>query len=253
MTTTTVTRTLPSVATVSVATLPTHSEQSICDIVCDFFQENIKDVARGIGHGFAWTARAFPHNGVYSSISRTAGDIGNFANFAELPKRAATVASNINAFVTKPSVQTGRDVVSGVADVIDASCDGISLSANWIPFTPQVLKNVNILSCGAAFVGCGNSAVQQVQKISQQKEVDKGKTALYLINMARDVSYVAFGAFGVLSMGLSMPLAPWVCLACLTSGLLFTVGGHFFERIVNPEKKHFDKDRIIANLIAQSV
>jgi phosphate/sulfate permease len=48
-------------------------------------------------------------------------------------------------------------------------------------------------------------------------------------------------------------VAPWVILTCLTSGLAFTISSFFYERIVNPEGKHDDLAKVMANQKAQHI
>src|SRR5262249_20339857 len=93
----------------------------------------------------------------------------------------------------------------------------------------------------AATIGfAGNSFVEQIQHIASTKGIDPKKTMFHLINIARDVSYFALGVMGFGFIITATPLVPWMIVACLTSGLTFSIGGYFYERIYDPEHKGKD-------------
>lgn len=246
----------PATTTAPTLALPYKSNY---EIAISFFKEKAKDLAKAINYGFGWAAQVYPNNPTLPSVSKGAKDVKNFLSTTEIPEKADKTVASVRQFFAAPSVATGRNVLKEGTGLINSTCDGIDFSSNWLTIPSQVMKGLSLVNYGATFLGAGNSAIEQAEsincearKLREGKACNEQKIHLNMINIARDVSYVALAVLGILSIAFGVAVAPWVFLACLTSGLLFTIGGYFYERMVDPEKKHFDKDKMIAQLQARA-
>jgi len=237
--------------------LPSVKYKSNYEIVTTFFKEKAKDVAKVISYGCGWAAQVHPANTTLSSASKGTKNVKNFISAAEVPEKVRKTGDSVRAFLAKPSVATGRNVLKEATGLVNSTCDGIDFSSNWLAIPPKALNGVSLVNSGATFLGCGNSAIEQAESINKEarniregKEFNEKLIHLNMINIARDVSYVAVGVLGILVAGFGVAIAPWAFLAVLTSGLFFTTVGYFHERIVDPEKKNYDKDQMIKDQVA---
>ena len=79
------------------------------------------------------------------------------------------------------------------------------------------------------------------------------QVVFYLMNLARDVSYLALGIIGLSFILTATPIAALPIVTCLTSGLTFTIGGYFYERIFDPENKgkNLKPETVVENYVNQ--
>jgi predicted membrane channel-forming protein YqfA (hemolysin III family) len=105
------------------------------------------------------------------------------------------------------------------------------------------------IGLAATLSGACIGASEQVQNIASTKANEINKNTFYIINLARDVSYVAFGALAFLSMGGLITIAPSGLVVYLTSGLALSIGSYFYEKIYDPEGKgkNLNPDIVIRN------
>jgi len=257
MATAVTTATTPATTTTALPqTLPYKSNY---EIAVNFFKDQAKNIAKAINYGFGWAAQIYPGNPTLPSVSKGAKDVKNFMSATEIPEKADKTVKSVQKFFAAPSVTSARGVLKETTGLINSTCDGIDFSSNWIPIPSHAMKSVSLVNYGATFLGAGNSAVEQAEAIHAEagkaragEAWNKQKILLNLINMARDVSYVALAVLGIAMVAFGVAVAPWAFLACLTSGLVFTIGGYFYEKIVDPEQKNFDKDKMIAQLKARA-
>lgn len=223
----------------------------------EFLSSKQKDIIKLFGYATGWTSVSLPSDHptgqLCGRVSGFMGDTKNLLSAIEIPEKTANLRKAVTDFIAEPSFEGARKVaLKELTGLINPVCDGIDLSSKFIPLTSEAMRAVKTINFTATLVGAGNSAVEQVQKINNLEEIDTKKTALHLINIARDVSYVALAVIGLSSIFLGFAAAPWMFLTCLTSGLLFTIGGFFYDRVVvNLDNKHTDLNRENANLIAE--
>ena len=71
------------------------------------------------------------------------------------------------------------------------------------------MKNVKGIGGVAGVIGGVNSAIENVGKMC--KSIKHGPTVgLYVINLASNISYIAAGVLGLLSLAGAMTVLPWV-------------------------------------------
>jgi hypothetical protein len=63
------------------------------------------------------------------------------------------------------------------------------------------------------------------------------KLGIDLIEEAKALSYLALGIIGVLGALYSTVFAQWIIVACATTALVCTLGGHFYTELVDPYEK----------------
>lgn len=237
--------------TSTVKPLPTPSYSPVLQVVIDWFKDKPQDIAKTISYACSWAAMV-DSNPLLGSVSRGTRDAKNFLCALEIPKKTNELATSARSFVTGPSIRSGRDVVEKVTNLFGSINDGANFGASvGAPVTPNVIKSVGLINSGGLILGKGSLAVGHVEKISALEGKSPNKAVLHVINLARDTSYIALGTLGVLAVAGGFTVAPWAFLASTTSALVWSIGGYFYERLADPEGKQFDKDKMIANLVAQ--
>ena len=150
----------------------------------------------------------------------------------------------------------GRKTFKDTTGLVNACCDGIDYGTKYIPIDKGAMTWIKGVNFASTLAGSGVAAGEQIYNIATTAQDPEGKKlTLYLINLARDVSYVALGAIGLFFVVTATPIVPWMILACLTSGLALTIGGFFYERLVDPENKgkNLNPAAVVENVVAQRV
>ncbi len=237
---------------VSSTTTTTHTppaspsaEYSITDLVLTFFKEKVKDLAKAGSYLAFWVTEAVPDlpPGV-AKLNSTLRDFKNFVSATEIPEKLHTLAGSVTTLasdLTSGAVEkvgaVSRKAFKDAMSLINSTADSIDFANLFIPIGKETLKWVSGISFAATLGSSGVGAVEQIQNINGMDKIDPKRTTLYLINLARDISYVALGVIGLTFVLTTTPIVPWMIVACVTSGLTFSIGSYFYERIVDPEHK----------------
>lgn len=232
-----------------------HTNKDWETVVSEFLTTKKKEMARIFAYAAAWTSLAYkddePMRQLYGRVSSFMGDVKNALSASEIPEKAVHLGRQIDHFAHRPTFDKGRKLLfKELAAITAPVCDTIDLFNKFVPINPDKMVGIKGLSLTTTFLSSGNDMIDQVQRISKMKEINPQRTALYLINIARDVSYIALSILALSGLVLGYVIAPWMILACLTSGLLFGIAGFFYEHIVNPEGLHLDLGKINANMKA---
>lgn len=243
------------VTSVATSTPPTHAvippptpkpaEYSITDLVLAFFKEKVKDLAKAGAYLSFWVTQAIPNcPPSVTKFNFMMKDFKNFVSVTEVPEKLCTLKGSIVALMTDlPSAAMGkvtaaaRKVFKDTMSIINSTADSIDFASLFIPLSKETLRWVSGINCVATACFAGNGIVEQVQNIQGLKKNDQKAATFYWINLARDVSYVAVGLIGLTSILALAPVQPWMLVACLTSGLSFSIGSYFYEKINDPENK----------------
>jgi hypothetical protein len=215
-------------------------KKGLTEIVLDFFK-NGKEVPKTIAYTCNWLVELFPPMpSPVHELATGMKNAKNFFSFLALPEKIvkfSDAASTLFSDAAAVTVQKVRNFVKESTGLFNAFSDTTELAAQFFPVGKDLLKSVKTLNLGATFLGAGNSAAENIQKLSNTKSDEDQKRTLYLINTARDVSYFVFASYMLGSMAMGAAVTSMVVLGLLTSGLVFTIGGFFYERMVDPEKK----------------
>lgn len=223
-----------------------REEYSIVELVFSFFKEKIKDVVKLLGYSTFWAGQAVPNlPSSVQSFSFAMSDVKNLLGAIEIPEKANALQKSVSGLWTSVTdgaswtqvANAGRKAIKDTTGFVNSCCDGIDFSTKYITIDKSALTGIKTVSFGSTLVGASIAAGEQLYNLGTEPDPEGTKWPLYLMNLARDVSYVALGIIGLASIITATPLVAWQILACLTSGLLFSIGGFFYNGIVDPEKQ----------------
>jgi hypothetical protein len=225
---------------------------SITDLFLTFFQERVKDVVKTLRYIAFWSRELIPNlPPSVSSFGTMMGDLKNFISATEIPGRAVLVSRALSGFweeITKKVKdntsttwnkvgECAYRVLKELSILTNLLADSFDLSTRFIVMDQTFMSCFQTFNFGAIIAGNGINTIEQYHHINGMKQIDTRRTTLYLAHLARDVSYVAFGLFGTFFFLSGIAIVPAVMVACVTSGLLFGMGGYFYEKIYDPEGK----------------
>jgi hypothetical protein len=247
--------------------VPKREEYSIVDIALTFIKEKPRDIVKALGYSTFWAGQVNPnlHPNV-QNFSMSMGDVKNLLGAIEVPDKVNTLwgsfcglcsdfTNQISGSATATWEKVGdacRKTFKDATGLTNGICDSIDFSTKYIQYDPEMLRWVKGIGFAATLGGSGVGAAEQMNNLSKSWG-DVKKSTLYVINLARDVSYVALGILGLSFILTATPMVTWMILACLTSGLTFTIGGYFYEKIVDPENKgkNLNPAAVVDNVVAQ--
>jgi hypothetical protein len=245
-----------------------NPQYSVSEVVLTFFKEQVKNLAKAGSYIAFWTTEALPDLPKnVTKFNHTLRDFKNFISATEIPEKLYTVlgsastlatdlADRVNgaASATWEKVGTAsRKVFKDTMSLIGSTADGIDFTSLFVPISKDTLRWISGINFAATIGFAGNGVIEQVQNLSGMDKINPKRTSLYLLNGARDVSYLALGVIGFTSFVTATPLVPWVIVACLTSGLSFTIGSYFYEKTADPENKgkNLNPAIVVENLVKQ--
>lgn len=231
---------------------PLPTNQKISDVVLKFFKEKAKEVVKIFGYTSGWVnvlkPGVDPKVGEFSTMM---GDMKNAMSATEVPDKVYKVGLAAKKLTQDFTWANVRALIKDVSSCINSSADALFFSSKFVPINSELMRAAKGVNFAATVGGCTISAGEQLQKIHTE-DYKFEKVSLALINLARDVSYLAVGIVGLFCVITATPFVPVVMLGLLSSGLLFTITGFFYERIADPYKQHEDQKIVIQNLKAQN-
>ncbi len=206
-----------------------------------------KDFPKIFSQGTLWAGQVVDLSPGVKNFGTFAGDVKNFMSAAEIPGKLAELGDSVSKAFQGPSLASGRHVIKKGSEFVNSVADGIKLVFGR--FAGMALKPVEAINFGSTVIGCGNGAIEDIEKIKALPSMNSSRTWVYLLNLGRDLSYVGVGSIGLasLAMGVTPPL---IMLACLTSALVCSIGAFFGERMVDPVKSQ-DQEKANAQLRAR--
>ena len=173
------------------------------------------------------------------------GDIKNILSSFEIPSRTKKIWDCLFAdpknTTLKPEEGTLSNIFKESALLVNNVYDGLSYVAEYVVINKETIRYASGINSLATIGGCGTSALEHISKLRSGKANDPTYSTVLL---ARDLSYVAVGAIGIYTFATGATVAPWKILACITSGLTFSITGHFYNQMRDPEDKGRDSMRV---------
>lgn len=228
---------------------------STVDIALSLIREKTRDVLKALNYSIVWAGKVVPdlHPNV-KSFGLCLGETKNLLGAVEVPEKAYRFLQTLSnvPFNLDRGVSIGivaRVVLKSAASLTTSVCEGIEFSTKYIKYDEGTLRWVKGISFVATLTGSSIGSYEELADLMKVEGV-KNKT-FHMINLARDASYAVLGALGLRSTITKTPLEPWMILACLTSGLTFSIGGYFYERIFDPEKegKNLNPGTVFRNVV----
>src|ERR1700722_3660162 len=232
---------IASASTPRTPPVPKEEKHTISSLALTFFKEKAKDVAKIGSYSAFWVTEAIPNlPPQVTKFNHTLRDFKNFVSATEIPEKGCNVIQAVKELISSTTDEAGqaaRKVFKETMSFINATADGIDFAHVFVPIRKDVMRWISGVNFAATIGGSANGAIEQVENIKKMPTIDTKKTTLYLLNLARDISYLVLGIIGLTFVVTATPFIPWMIVACLTSGLTFTLGGYFYERLVDPEHK----------------
>ncbi len=231
-----------------------NTNKDIGTIFKEFMDTQLKNIIKIFGYATGWTSiylgKGDPTGELCGRISGHFQQAKRFATAMEIPAKTYEVGVAVEKLIKTPSLENMRNLfLDKLTSLIDPVCNAIEFGNEYLPLEQGAFTAMKAVNYGSTFIGNTNGIVKEAEKMYGMPEFDTKKATLHLINIARNVSYVVLGAIGLASVFLGFAAMPWMFLACLTSGLTFTLGGFFYERLVYSEKNlNIDFEKVNANL-----
>jgi hypothetical protein len=236
-----------------------REEYALTEIVLKFFDERLKEFVKVLGYSTYWIRELFPNlPPEVKSFGTMMSNIKNFISVTEIPKKTNEALEALSGFcvdLTKSEAgkkvsQAALQAIKKLASLTSAGTDTFDFATNFIPQpNAAVASAVKVASVAATLCGASISAGEQVEKMANTKANERTKNTFNMMNLARDVSYVAFGILASLTMGGLITVAPSVPVVFLTAGLALSISSYFYEKIYDPEGKgkNLNPDTVIKN------
>ena len=139
------------------------------------------------------------------------------------------------------AVDAGFDIVDSINPVSDIVQFGVD--KGLIEIEAETATALNLAGNVALVLGTGRQAIfaagdiihenNELARSSLPREqvIHQAKSIKGWLDLAKYVSYVALGVINLVGFFLSIPIQPWIGLACLTSALVFTLGSYFHGQL----------------------
>jgi len=238
---------------------PLKSEKyTLLDLIFKVFEDRIVYITKTLSYALFWVGRTVSLPSQATAFSDTMGDFKNIVSAAETPKKALEAWDSLKETVQvagKKGVcaagSAARKAMEKVSTLTNSVVDGIDFNQRFVPINAALMTTLKGISSVATLAGCGSEALREIKNIQGLKSEQKTQRNHHMLKLALFVSYAAIGVLGILAWTGAAVIAPWMFLACLTSGLTWSIGSFFYERLYDPEGKGKDlnPDIVIKNKI----
>ena len=268
MSTSAIGSTTAATATSTTPFQPKSEHYTVTDVVLAFFKEKAKDLAKAGSYLAFWATEAMPDTPQnVTKFNTTLRDFKNFISATEVPQKLYDLSGSVMALggsvkdvftgaaeATLSKVgSTARKAFKDSMSAINATADTIEFTKLFVPISKETLRWVSGINFAATMGFAGNGVLEQVENFAKNTSCDQKKTAFYMLNTARDVSYLVLGIIGFTCFVTATPIIPMTIVACTTAGLTFTIGSYFYEKLVDPEHKgkNLNPAIVVENVVAQ--
>lgn len=232
-----------------------REEYTVKDVVLKFFEEKAKDVAKAFGYTSFWVGHALPNSPQeLRAFGATMGEFKNFVSATEVPKKALELWESLSGLWSVRACDSDivykarLNVFKKATGFTNAFVDSIDFSSRFVAINSEVMKWFKGISFAATASSALNGIREQVNNVSIAGN-NTSKTTFHMINGARDVSYFVLGVIGLGGIVTGTVIAPWMMVACLTSGITWTTTSFFYEKLYDPlgEGKNLNPEAVIFN------
>jgi hypothetical protein len=230
-------------------------KKSAVDVATDYFKAKVRDVVKIVSYTIGAVSQIKPDivSDEATRFSLFLGDVKNVMSITEIPEKALKTKDAAVNFFSSPSFETGRAVVKEGSVLTTNTVDGIDLLRRFeiIPISKEAMRSIKTVGFSATILGSANGVAEQAEKIMALKAEDPKQTekeTLYLLNMARDVAYLALGIIGLSFCIAGIAFNPALMLTCLITAWIYGTCSYFYEQTVDPEGKAKDVKQVVANL-----
>jgi hypothetical protein len=218
-----------------------NEKYTLSDVALTFCKEKAKDIAKIGSYTAFWATEAMPNlPRQVTKFNHTLRDFKNFVSVTEIPEKTHNLFKAVKDFISATTDKAGkaaRQVFKDAMTFINTIGDTIDFAHIFAPIRKEVMRVISGVNFAATAAGSGNGVAEQIEKLKVTPATDTKRRNLYGINLARDISYFALGIIGLTFVVTGATFIPWMIVACLTSGLSWTIGGYFYERLADPENK----------------
>ena len=202
-------------------------------------------------HGVDWAKLGNPNLPEPVMNARNmAKDIKNALGVTEIPGKLNEFRVSVENFVYEPSFANIGQVFFKGVDLVSPCADFTEFfSARIQPLPADTMKQVSTANAGALLISMSKSSVEDGSHFvnetytafttddADEKSLSIKKLALSLINLIKDVSYVALATIALLATFFAVVTVftlavSTAILICSTSALTFTIIGEYYKNIV---------------------
>ncbi len=218
-------------------------DQTITEIVLDYIKNRINEIASGASYLAFWMGQAFPsHLPTFTKLYSTLRGCKNFISLTLIPEKLYRLAKSVDALAQlklkgENVVKAARKVFKDSVLFINSIAEGIDFAGLFIPLSKEMMRLSIGMHSTLTFLAA-HGIVEQLENIHSMDKIEPKKTTYYLIQLAKDVSYLAFGIISLVCLFTATPAIPVVMFSFLTSGFIFSMATYFYERLANPEGKN---------------
>lgn len=231
------------------------AEYTATSLILTFFKDKGKDIAKIFAYSSFWYNQSLPENNpAVQNFSFFMGDVKNVYSTIEIPEKASELWESLLGLWTvltqwvdgvadltwQATSKAAIKILKNGSGLATNLCDGLDISSKLVTIDKGMMTWIKGINFSCVLIGTTIDGAEQASNLVgmyQQDNWSNAKAALYMINIARNASYFVLGYIGLTCIATGTPIVAWQMVACLTSGLLWTIGGYFYERIADPEGK----------------
>lgn len=270
-----VSTTVPSTAATTIAPpVLKDSRYTTADFVLEFIRTKSKDVIKALGYSTFWATFAMPD--IHPAVNKFSLQMNHFKNMLsamEVPDKliklhgsAGALLSNATQYcsgavaVTGAKVmEAGKQVFKDASSALNSITDGVDFGNHFVHINSEVFRWLKGVNFTGTLISSGMGVAENGQKLVGEGTKDAASfdwklVGYHMLNVARDLSYVAVGAIGLTFVVLGTATTPWMIILPLSIGLTSTITAQFVEKIYDPEKKGIKNQIpsvVVENAVAQ--
>jgi hypothetical protein len=235
-----------------------YIRKSFSEVGSEFFNTQQKNIIKLTGYAAGWTSLALgedhPHGATAARLAGLMGDAKNTLSVIELPKKLSELKQGaIDLYKKDPSVAGAASFLfNRVAPVINTATDSFDLIVKFCPVSEALKQNVKKYNSVATLCYAGSGTFHN--GTAAIRSFQEGKYTQGIGNCIDTASTVSYVFLAVIQLVNGKQAKTWHILACITSGVVFSIGGFFYVRLFtdSPLARHVDRERVRAVHLAKA-